>query len=209
MEGKKDDGGGVESRELWVSLQCKSRRRQEESIAMIEIREAREADAEALLGIYAPYVERTAITFEYDVPTVEEFRGRIRAIGGGYPYIVAVEAGGGAPLGYAYAHEFYGRAAYRRSVETSIYLAPAARRQGIGRRLYGELERRLRERGFLNMYACIAYTDNAADNRLPAGSVGFHEAMGFALCGRFHECGYKFGRWYDVVWMEKVIGPHE
>lgn len=178
--------------------------------AMIEIREAQEADAEALLGIYAPYVERTAITFEYDVPTVEEFRRRISTIGSRYPYIVAADEGGGTALGYAYAHEFYGRAAYRRSVETSIYIAPAARRQGFGRRLYGELERRLRERGFLNMYACIAYgADDVADEHLPAGSVGFHEAMGFGLCGRFHKCGYKFGRWYDVVWMEKMIGPHE
>lgn len=174
---------------------------------MTEVREATEADAEALLGIYAPYVERTAITFEYDVPTVEEFRGRISAIGGGYPYIVAV-GDGGAALGYAYAHEFYGRAAYRRSVETSVYVAPAARRQGTGRRLYVELERRLRERGFLNMYACIACAGAGADEFLPAGSVGFHEAMGFNLCGHFHKCGYKFGRWYDVVWMEKMIGGH-
>lgn len=174
---------------------------------MTEIRKATEADAEALLGIYAPYVERTAITFEYDVPTVEEFRRRISAIGGGYPYIVAADDGGKA-LGYAYAHEFYGRAAYRRSVETSVYVDAAARRQGIGRRLYGELERRLSERGFLNMYACIAYAPGGADEFLPYGSVGFHEALGFCLCGHFHKCGYKFGRWYDVVWMEKMIGGH-
>ncbi len=172
----------------------------------ILIREATVADAAQLLEIYAPYVEQTAITFEYDVPSLPEFQDRIRETGRSFPYLVATR--GDRIVGYAYAHSFYGRAAYRRSVETSIYLDREERRHGVGRRLYAALERQLRERGFLNMNACIAYQDEP-DAHLPLDSVRFHEAMGFVRCAHFHKCGYKFGRWYDVVWAEKMIGPHE
>lgn len=172
---------------------------------MTTIRRATEADAPALLAIYAPYVSRTAITFEYDVPSVEEFARRVGHIGRRYPYIVA-EAGGKA-VGYAYASRFHERAAYQWSVETSIYLDMAERHHGLGRMLYTELERLLRAQGILNMNACIT-TLGHPDPHLPQDSVPFHEAMGFSRCAHFHKSGYKFGRWYDVVWMEKMIGEH-
>lgn len=172
---------------------------------MTTIRKATTADAPALLDIYAPYVRLTAITFEYDVPTVEEFSRRIANIGSRYPYIVAENDG--LIAGYAYASQFHERAAYQWSVETSIYLDTTQRRKGIGRKLYNELERLLRVQGVCNMNACITWLPHA-DPHLPIGSVPFHEAMGFSRCAHFHRCGLKFNHWYDVVWMEKMIGEH-
>lgn len=172
----------------------------------MNIRKATINDAQALLDIYAPYVKNTAITFEYDVPSLAEFTDRIKTISSQYPYLVAEEDG--RIIGYAYAHDFYGRAAYRWSVETTIYMSKESRHQGLGRQLYLALEDELRERGFLNMNACIAYKE-AADEFLPSDSIHFHETMGFTHCALFHGSGYKFNRWYDVVWMEKMIGSHE
>lgn len=136
--------------------------------------------------------------------------------------------------GYAYAAPFHERAAYSRCCELSIYLAPGSRKCGYGRKLYGELEKQLREgkarpseiaarwalpasrlrcadmgheNEILNLYACIAYTQRE-DEYLNNNSAGFHEHMGFRQVGYFHQCGYKFGRWYDMIWMEKMIGEH-
>lgn len=171
----------------------------------MKIRTANVDDAARLLDIYAPYVERTAITFEYEAPTLADFGGRIADIGKSYPYIVAED--GGRIVGYAYAHQFNGRAAYQWSVESSIYLDMQSRHHGIGRQLYGALEDRLREQGFLNMNACITYMDEA-DEHLPLDSIHFHETMGFRRCAHFHKSGYKFGKWYDMIWMEKMLGNH-
>ena len=139
------------------------------------IRTASEADAEQLLEIYRPYVENTAITFEYEVPSVEEFAGRIKNTLKRYPYLVAETSGGVA--GYAYVSAFKERAAYDWSVETSIYVSTDKKQLGIGRQLYED-------------------------------SVYFHEKLGYQMVGRFHDSGYKFNRWYDMVWMEKMIGEH-
>lgn len=171
----------------------------------ITIRKATIDDAKALLDIYAPYVENTAITFEYDVPTLEDFSERIRQISKSYPYIVAVE--NGKILGYAYASQFKARAAYQWSVETSIYLDMNVRHHGIGRLLYTELEKQLQSQGILNMNACITYMDKP-DEYLPLDSVHFHETMGFKRCAHFHKIGYKFNKWYDMIWMEKVDMQH-
>ena len=171
----------------------------------LTIRTARESDAEALLKIYAPYVTGTAITFEYDVPSVEEFRSRINRTREKYPYLVAEMDG--VPVGYAYAGVFKGRAAYDWAVETSIYVSQDRKRCGIGRQLYQELEKRLKEQNILNLYACVAYT-RAEDEYLTNDSVAFHQKSGYTLVGEFHRCGYKFNRWYDMVWMEKFIGEH-
>ena len=173
---------------------------------MISIRNSSPKDAGAFLEIYAPYVLNTAITFEYDVSSLEEFADRIAHTLTKYPYIVAHE--GGKILGYAYAGAFVGRKAYEHSAEVSIYVAEASHRQGIGRLLYTELEGRLKAAGILNLYACIAYPETE-DEYLTRNSVEFHGHMGFKLAGHFHECGYKFGRWYSMVWMEKIIGNHE
>ena len=117
----------------------------------MKIEKVSTADAEELLAIYAPYVEETAISFEYEVPSVDEFRNRIEQISAKYPYIKAVVDGKIA--GYAYAAGFKDRKAYDWSVETTIYIRKD--------------------------------------------------------CRRFHNSGYKFGEWYDMIWMEKMIGEHE
>jgi len=171
----------------------------------MEIRAARPEDAAALLGIYAPYVEKTAITFEYEVPTEEEFRQRIATISRGYPYLIAEEDGH--VVGYAYASAFKERAAYQWAVETSIYVEEQAKRKGIGRQLHDALEEALKARGILNMNACISYIE-PEDEYLTLDSVRFHERMGYQEVAHFHLCGRKFGRWYDMVWMEKLIGEH-
>ena len=160
-------------------------------------------DAEELLAIYAPYVRDTAVSFEYVVPSVEEFVDRILQISAKYPYIKAVEDG--KIIGYAYANTFKGRKAYDWSVETTVYVRGDAKRNGIGSRLYGCLEQSLKKMGVLNMNACIA-SANLADEYLTNDSMYFHS---FAEVGRFHNSGYKFGRWYDMIWMEKLIGSHD
>ena len=171
----------------------------------MKIRIAAERDAEELLEIYAPYVEKTAISFEYKVPSVQEFEQRIRRVLEKYPYIVAEKDG--QIVGYAYAGVFKDRAAYDRAVETTVYVRNNQQRTGIGRRLYEALERSLELQNILNLNACIACTKEE-DEYLTNNSVQFHEHMGYRQVGEFRKCGYKFGRWYDMVWMEKHIGEH-
>ena len=174
-------------------------------MANIIIRNATKADAKAIQAIYAPYVEETAISFEYDAPSVEEMARRLAEIQEMFPWIVAEE--NGKVVGYAYAHKLYGRAAYQWSVETSIYVDRQAKRQGIGRRLHESLEAALKQQGILNLYACIAFIE-PEDEHLTQDSVRFHHHMGYQTVAHLHQCGRKFDRWYDVVWMEKLIGPH-
>lgn len=171
-------------------------------MSSITIRKATERDAAALRAIYAPYVEQTAITFEYDVPTEEAFAARIAHTRQSYPYFVA-EANGEV-VGYAYAEVFKDRPAYQYSVETTVYVRRDTRRSGIGRALYAALEDALRAQGIRNMYACIAVPD-VEDETLTWDSVRFHERMGFRMIGEFRRCGFKFGRWYSMSWMEKLI----
>ena len=171
----------------------------------IRIRPAKPEDAEKLLAIYAPYVEQTAITFEYEVPTVEEFRERIHNTLKKYPYLVAEQ--GEEPVGYAYVGPFHDRPAYDWAVETSIYVDQNKKRMGIGKKLHEALEEELRNRGFLNMNACIAYPAQE-DEYLTRNSLGFHTHLGFRPVGSFTRCGYKFGRWYNMVWLEKLMGEH-
>ena len=171
----------------------------------IVIRKASPDDAEELLKIYTPYVKNTAISFEYEVPSVEEFRGRIVHTLKRYPYLVA--ECGGEIVGYTYAGEFKSRNAYDWAVETTVYIKQDKRRNGIGRLLYVALEKTLKRQGILNMNACIAVPEDK-DEHLTKDSPSFHEKMGFQLVGTFHQCGYKFNHWYDMVWMEKMIGKH-
>lgn len=172
----------------------------------INICVAQEEDARALRGIYAPYVEKTAITFEYDVPDEAEFARRIKETKKRYPFLLA--ECDGEVLGYAYAGAFKERAAYDWSVETSIYVKPNLKRQGLGIRLYHALEAVLKEQNILNVNACIACPEEE-DEYLNRDSIRFHEKLGYRLVGKFHKCGYKFGRWYDMMWMEKHIGDHQ
>lgn len=170
------------------------------------IRSAAVTDAERLLEIYAYYVEHTAITFEYDVPAPEEFRARIAHTLERYPYLVLEEDG--VIRGYAYAGVFKGRAAYDRSCEMTIYLDHEAKGRGAGRALYEALEEELRKMGILNLYACIG-DPIVEDEYLTKNSEQFHRHMGYTKVGEFHQCGYKFGRWYNMIWMEKLIGEHK
>lgn len=163
-------------------------------------------DAETLLKIYAPYVQNTAISFEYELPTVTEFRERIKQISSKYPYLKAVHEG--EVVGYAYANTFKDRKAYDWSVETTVYVKRDCKRMGIGKALYDQLEKALKSMGILNMNACIA-VPMQEDPYLSDDSFHFHNAMGFSMVGQFHNSGYKFDRWYDMIWMEKLIGNHE
>ena len=140
-----------------------------------KIRAAREDDAEALLAIYAPYVENTAITFEYSVPDAEEFRTRIRRVQAKYPYLVAETEDG--IVGYAYAGPFNERPAYDWAAEASIYVSRERKRMGIGGRLYARMEECLRAQGILNINACIAYPERE-DEYLTRDSVKFHGSAG-------------------------------
>lgn len=164
----------------------------------ITIRMANELDAEEILAIYVPYVLHTAITFEYVVPTVEEFKERIKKTLKKFPYLVAVKDG--RILGYAYVSPFKERAAYDWAVETSIYIKEECREGGIGKKLYLALEEILKKQNIINLNACIAYPN--------PGSIGFHEYFGYKIVGHFTKCGYKFDTWYDMIWMEKMIGEH-
>ena len=172
----------------------------------MNIRHATPEDAEALLGIYSHYVKNTAVTFEYEVPSAEEFRMRIANTLKKYPYLVAEEDG--KAVGYAYASPFKTRAAYDHSVEASIYVSRDQRRTGIGSLLLDTLEADLKKMNIFNVNACISVPDGEEDEYLTFDSVRFHEKKGYSLVGMFHKCGYKFGRWYNMVWMEKMVGEH-
>lgn len=169
------------------------------------IRTATENDAEKLLGIYAYYVENTAITFEYEVPSVDEFRRRICHTLSKYPYLVSEEDG--LITGYAYAGVFKERRAYDWAVETTIYIARDARKTGFGKKLYIALENALALQNITNLNACIG-VPVIEDEYLTNDSANFHKHMGYRSVGEFHKCGYKFGRWYNMVWMEKIIAEH-
>ena len=174
-------------------------------ILPVALRTATPNDAPALLAIYAPYVRETAITFEYDVPSAEEFAERVASTLERHPYLVAFEpVGTDTPeriLGYAYAGPFHARPAYDWAVETSIYVAGEARGRHVGTRLLDALEDTLAAQGVTNAEACIAVPDQG-------GSVGFHERRGYRMVGHFEKCGFKQGRWWDMVWMEHLIAPH-
>ena len=170
----------------------------------IRIRPAEERDIPAMLAVYAPYVEETAVSFEYAVPSPEEFRARLARVQSFYPWLVTEQEG--LVLGYAYASRFHPRAAYDWSVEVSIYLGRQERGHGLGRQLYEALEAMLRAQNVLSAYACIALAETP-DEYLDHASIRFHERMGYRLTGTFPNCGYKFGRWYGMVWMEKRLVP--
>ena len=168
------------------------------------LRVATPEDAAALLAVYSPYVTDTAISFEWQVPQLEEFRDRICRTLQRYPYLAAVR--GEEILGYAYTHPFVGRAAYDWGAETSIYLRRDCRHQGVGRALYTALEGISRAQNIHTLYACIGWPKQE-DRYLTRNSAQFHAHLGFKLVGTFENCGRKFDRWYDMIWMEKQLSP--
>jgi phosphinothricin acetyltransferase len=161
-----------------------------------EIRPALESDAADIARIYAPIVSATAVSFEDVPPTADEMGKRIAATrADGYSYLVAAEAK--RILGYAYASAHRSRAAYRYSADVTIYIAPDAQRRGVGRALYGALLPELARLGFHAAFAGIALPNPA--------SVGLHEAVGFTPVGIYREVGFKFGRWHDVGWWQRLL----
>ena len=169
------------------------------------IRLARSQDAAELLEIFRPYVLETAVAFNYEPPTLDEFRNTMEDRLRRYPYLVAETEEG--LMGYAYASPFKARAAYDWAVETSIYVKQGHAGQGYGRLLHDRLETLLKAQNILSMYACIAYTD-WEDAHLTNNSMHFHARRGYELTAKFPKCGYKFGKWYDMIWMHKEIGSH-
>lgn len=157
------------------------------------IRAADAADVPAMLEIYAPYVKNTCYTFEYEVPTVEEFTRRVQQTLEQFPWLVWEEDG--KVLGYAYGGAKFSRAAYRWCAEISIYLAPQVQGKGVGKRLYDVLESILFAQGYRILYAVIT-SENT-------GSVAFHEKRGYRLRAELPGCGIKFGRELGTFWMEK------
>lgn len=164
----------------------------------MNIRIATSDDAKELLNIYKYYVENTAITFEYDVPSIEEFSERIKNTLKKYPYLIAENEDG--IYGYAYASAFKSRQAYDWAVETSIYVKNGDSRHGVGTLLYNELEKYLKMQNIINVNACIAYPNEKSEE--------FHKKFGYKTIAHFTKCGYKFGKWHDMIWMEKFIGEH-
>ena len=161
----------------------------------MSVRPAELQDLPRILEIYGPYVEKTAISFEYTVPTLEEFTQRFLEITAWFPWLVWEE--NGIVLGYAYGSLPFERAAYQWSAEASIYLCPEAWGKGIGKKLYAALEELLQKQGYRKVYAIIT-TANAP-------SVAFHQAVGYHHTATMPDCGYKFGTWYGIVWMEKEL----
>ncbi len=168
----------------------------------ITIERASTKDAGQILEIYRYYVENTAVSFEYTAPSIEEFSLRIENITKKYPYLIL--KADNKILGYAYAGVFKDRKAYDFSVETTIYIHKDQRKKGFGKMLYQALEKELKLMGITNLYACIAFTEKE-EMYLTKDSEFFHSKMGYTTCGRFHKCGVKFGRAYDMIWMEKIL----
>ena len=151
------------------------------------------------MSVYAPYIRGTAITFEYDVPAVEEFRERIRSVLSRYPYLVCTVDGEAA--GYAYAGLMRERTAYGWDVELSVYVDARHYGRRIGRSLYGALIELLELQNVCNFYGVVTLPNDASER--------LHTSLGFRRLGVFRNTGYKLGRWYDVAWYEKHIENRE
>lgn len=163
----------------------------------VKIRVAEKKDAAAILNIYAPYIKDTAITFEYEVPSAEEFAGRIEAVTRTFPWLICEIDGQTA--GYAYASLFRPRAAFQWDAEMSVYLSPDFHRMGIASALYACMENVLHEQGYLNLYALITHPNPVSE--------GFHADRGYRSLGIYQRTGYKFGKWHDLIVMEKQLAP--
>ena len=156
------------------------------------IREATAADAAVIAAIYAPMVTGTIISFEEEPPSAEEMADRIAA---SHVWLVAEEDGD--VVGYAYATAFHPRAAYRWSVEISIYLAPEARGRGVGNELLTPLLDRLREMGFVQAFGGTALPNPASERLL--------ESFGFKKVAHWERVGFKFDAWHDVSWRQLTL----
>ncbi len=165
---------------------------------MLIIRNSLPEDIPAINAIYKHHVLHGTGTFEIDPPSCDDMANRrADVIGKGLPYLVATE--GSQILGFAYCNWFKPRPAYRFSAEDSIYLAPEALGRGLGRSLLAELMQRAEAAGVRKLIAVIGDSANQ-------GSIGVHQSVGFTHVGVLKSCGWKFGRWLDVVLMDKALG---
>ncbi len=163
----------------------------------MRFRLATQGDAQALLDIYAQYID-TPITFECVLPSLEAFKERIASIQAFYPYIVAEE--NGRILGYAYAHRHMEREAYQWNAELSVYLDRTCTSLGIGTLLVTRLIQILKLQGILKVTSGITQPNEKSD--------GLHKKLGFRLVGTYDCAGFKAGKWYNVSWFQKDIGEH-
>jgi L-amino acid N-acyltransferase YncA len=163
-----------------------------------KIRLAREADAPAILEIYAPVVQESPTSFEYEIPSLDEIKSRIRETMKRFPWLVATHAD--RVVGYAYASEHRVRKAYQWAVEASVYIHPDFYRQGIGKKLYLDLFERLRKQNFEQVIIGITFPNEA--------SVKLHEVMGFKKIGVYPAIGFKFEKWHDVGWWYLPLNPN-
>lgn len=164
----------------------------------LTIRAATVADAAAIAAIYAPYVERSIVSFETEAPDVETMRERIEAGGAFYPWLAATDEAGGL-IGYAYASAFRPRPAYRYTVETTVYVRQGLHRRGIGGRLYRPLLAMLEAQGFTQAFGAITLPNPA--------SVALHERLGFVRAGTYQKVGWKQGGWWDVGLWQRPLAP--
>ena len=161
------------------------------------IRLATAHDAPAIAEIYRPIVESTAISFETHAPDADEMCRRIENISGSYPWLVCERDG--VVAGYVYASKHRERAAYRWSVDTSVYVDDRFRRRRIGHALYLSLFAVLNAQGYANAFAGITLPSPA--------SVGLHQHVGFTPIGVYRRVGYKLGAWHDVGWWQRSLEP--
>ncbi len=168
----------------------------------ITIRKVQSDDAARLVEIYSYYVLNTAVSFEYVVPSVEEFTQRIKNITEKYPYLVCET--GNRIVGYSYAGAYSTRKAYDWTVTASIYIDREYRRQGIGSRLYDALEDMLREQGIVNLLAGVAFCEEE-DEYLTHDSKEYHIHKGYSQVAHMKSVGKKFDRWYDLLWFQKKL----
>jgi L-amino acid N-acyltransferase YncA len=170
-----------------------------EGFSTVTIRACEEADVAAITEIYRHHVLNSPATFELEAPDAAEMTRRRRAVvEGGYPYFVAEQ--GGRIVGYAYASAYRPRPAYRNTVENSVYVRPGCERRGIGRVLLEALLEACERGGFRQVVAVIGDSANEA-------SIGLHAHLGFRMAGTLQAAGYKFGRWLDIVLMQRALGP--
>ncbi|MFA9379371.1 MAG: N-acetyltransferase family protein [Lachnotalea sp.] len=162
------------------------------------IRLVQETDIEEILRIYEPYIRDTAITFECETPSFDEFRNRIKEISADYPYIVCLS--NERIVGYAYAHRQMERAAYQWNAELSVYVDQAHLRCGMGKALYSTLIEILELQNIRNIYGGVTSPNENSEK--------LHEYFGFKKLGVYHNTGYKSETWHDVMWFEKTIGDY-
>ncbi|MFV0363442.1 MAG: GNAT family N-acetyltransferase [Suipraeoptans sp.] len=164
----------------------------------MQIRLAQENDVEAIQTVYQEYID-TTVTFDYELPTIEESLSKLKNISKDYPYIVAEESG--KIIGFAYAHRFMERYAYQWGAELTVYVSRTAVSKGIGKSMYCTLIDILQLLGIRTVYGCVTIPNKNSER--------LHESLGFKRNAYFSNAGYKLGMWRDMAWFEKQINTYQ